>query len=330
MRVLVTGATGFLGSRITEELTANADVEEIIAAGRKLSSVHEVAHKKVRYALGDLVDTSYVASLLKDPVDHVINCASLSSPWGTQEAFYKANVQTQINLTQACEKSGIKRFIYISSPSIYFNYRNRFNVAEDAPLPAKAANNYAASKLEAEKVLQATSLSYITIRPRAIVGRGDTVIFPRLIRSYHEGKLKVVGSGDNIVDLAAASNVVHAVMLAMTAPDSSCGEAYNICDAAPVKMWEAINYVLRKFDLPPPTGHVPYAIASVAAAFMEWRASLSSSGREPALTRQSVAALALSMTMDTTKAKEKLGYSPRQTTWEAIDEFVDWYKTLSH
>ncbi|MEA5544565.1 hypothetical protein VB816_06205 [Limnoraphis robusta CCNP1324] len=94
-----------------------------------------------------------------------------------------------------------------------------------------------------------------------------------------------------------------------------------------MQLWEAINYVLGKFDLPPPKGKVPYSVASLAATLMEWKSKLSRSQKEPVLTRQSVGILARSMTLDITKARERLGYEPGQTTWEAIDEFAEWYKT---
>jgi len=327
MNVLVTGATGFLGSRITEDLCHDTSITKVVAAGRKLSSVHLLEHAKLKYHLGDLSDLEYVKSVFKNEFDLVVNCASLSSPWGSYEEFYQANVRSQQNLVEISEKAGIYRYIYISTPGIYYNFKDRWEVKENDPLPKKPVNHYAATKLAAEQILESSRLKYITLRPRALIGRGDTVIFPRLIRSYHEGRLKVVGAGDNIVDLTSVSNVVHSVKLAMHTGEQNCGEAYNICNGEPVKLWLAIEYTLSKFGFPPPAEKIPYSAAYAAAYLMEMKAFLFG-GKEPVFTRYSMGVLAKSMTMDITKAKNRLGYSPGQNTWEAIDEFAEWYKSL--
>lgn len=323
MKVLITGATGFLGSRVIEKFANYDEVEEIIAAGRTLKAVHEVKHPKITYKLGDLTDKKYVQSIVKG-VDKVVNCASLSSPFGDYETFKIANIDTQALLIKTCHSFGIQRFVYISTPGVYNEFRDRFNVKEADPLPQKLINDYAVTKLEAEKLLYQSKLSFVIIRPRALIGRGDTVIMPRLIRAFQEGRLRVIGDGKNTIDMTAVGNVADAIWLALNVDEEHCGEAYNITNGEPVFMWDKIRYVLKGMGLELSDKRLSYKTAMRIAGLMEFLSKFT--GKEPTLMRYSVGTLAKSMTLDISKAKEKLGYVPKMTTNEAIDEFLDWYK----
>jgi 2-alkyl-3-oxoalkanoate reductase len=141
MKILLTGATGFLGYRTLEKLVNLENVEQIKATGRILKNTHKVDHPKVAYILGDLTDTLFVDTLMTE-VDCVIHAAALSSPWGKREAFVAANVTTQKNLIQAAKKNSVRRYIYISTPSMYFELNDKFNIKESDPLPAKYINAY--------------------------------------------------------------------------------------------------------------------------------------------------------------------------------------------
>merc|ERR1712127_815283 len=89
---------------------------------------------------------------------------------------------------------------------------NKFNISENDPLPKQFVNNYAKSKFEAEELLRASSIPYVIFRPRALIGRGDHVIMPRLINAFDKNKLKIIGNGENLVDLTPVSNVVDAIL----------------------------------------------------------------------------------------------------------------------
>jgi nucleoside-diphosphate-sugar epimerase len=323
MKILVTGATGFLGSRTIEKFAAYPEVEKIIAAGRTIKSVHEVKHPKIEYHLGDLTDEKYVESIVQG-VDKVVNCAALSSPFGEYETFKKANVDTQALLIKMCQRFDIQRYIYISTPGIYNAYRDRYNIKEGDPLPKTLINDYAVTKLAAEKLLDNANLSHVIIRPRALIGRGDTVIMPRLIRALEAGRLRIIGDGETVMDMTAVSNVADAIWLGLTTDEVNCGEAYNITNGEPVKLWDEMRYVLDGLNLEFPQKRLSYKAAMRIAGAMEFFAKFTK--KEPTLMRYSVSTLANSLTLDISKAKEKLGYEPKMTTKEAVDEFLAWYR----
>ncbi len=325
MNILLTGATGFLGHRTLEELVKLETVTKVISTGRTLREDKRVDHPKAEYILGNLNEPSFIRQLFESGIDVVIHAAALSSPWGTYQEFYTANVETVKNLLRSSEEAGVKRFIFISSPSIYNAGKSRLNVKEDSELPKKFINNYAYTKYLAEEELRKSSIPYVTLRPRAIVGKGDTVIMPRMIKAYEEGKLRIIGDGQNVVDLTPVSSVVSAILLSLNGGNEILNQAYNISNGEEVKLWEVINQTLVKLGKAPITKHVPFRVVDLYAQVLEIVSRLTN-GKEPALTKYGISTLAHSFTLDNSKAKEMLGFKPAMTLNESIDEFVEWYK----
>lgn len=324
MNVLLTGATGFLGYRTLERLLDNPEITSIKAACRKFQFNRKIDHPKVAYYLGDLEDSTYVDLLVQD-IDVIINTASLSSPWGAQSQFIRANVDTQRHLIASAKKHAVSRFIYISTPSIYYNGKSRLGVKESDPLPAQFVNNYAMTKFQAEEMLRESQIPHIILRPRALIGRGDTIIMPRLIRAYEDGKLHIIGNGENVVDLTSVDNVAQAVELSLKASDNSLNQAYNITNGESVKLWENVNYVLQALGKEPVSKQISANLVHLVASFMEFKSKMTNK-KEPALTKYGVGTLAHSFTLDISKARELLGYEPIISTTEAIDAFIKWTK----
>ncbi|GGD62901.1 3-beta hydroxysteroid dehydrogenase [Emticicia aquatilis] len=323
MKILLTGATGGLGFRTLERLIENPKVEKIIATGRVIRPTHFVENSKVNYQLGNLEDADFVSQLVEQ-ADYIVHAAALSSPWGKYAEFEKANVFTMKNLINAAKKHHIKRFVYVSTPSLYFNGQDRFDVKESDPLPTAFVNAYSKTKYEAEVALEKSGIPYVTLRPRALIGRGDTIIMPRLIRAFEEGKLKIIGDGKNIVDLTSLANVADSIELSLFVGDTGLYQIYNITNGEPVKLWETIEKVLSMLGHEMNKKKVPYSVVKFISQIMELKAKLTNY-KEPALTTYGAGILAKSFTMDISKAKTFLGYSPKVSTDEAIDEFVSWY-----
>ena len=326
MHVLVTGATGFLGSRIVEFLSEKNEFTSILGTGRNLSPENTVNAPHVQYKLGDLVDENFVFTLFETPPDIVINCASRTSPWGNYDTFFNANFVTQSNLLKYSIPAQVKRFIYISTPSVYFDFSDQLNIKEDNPFPKEFVNYYAASKANAERLLPKANLDFVILRPRALIGRGDTVIMPRMINSYLKGKLRIIGDGNNVVDLTPVSNVVDAVYSAISTSKVNCRKTYNISNGEPVKLWDAINYVLTGLGYEKVEKNIPYSLAQAIAQAMEWKAYVFHRKREPVLTKYAVGILGKSFSLNIDEAKRCLFYIPKQSTYQALDEFIKWYK----
>lgn len=321
-KILITGAGGFLGGRMAEGLTQ---------AGY---AVRATARNNAPQAKLEALGAEFIAAELCDPeavgpavagCDAIVHCAAKSSPWGPYNAFYAANVQATEWLLAAAQKQGIRRFIHISTPSIYYEFRHRRGVKESDPLPANMVNHYAATKLIAEEKVLQSGLSAMILRPRAIIGRGDTVIMPRFLKAFEENKLRRIGSGENVVSVTPAANVVEAVKCALTAPEAALGKAYNITSGEDVLLWGLIGEMLGRLELDRKLRPLPFPVAMFLAKIMD-AYSRYFSKKEPALTPYSIGLLAYDMTLDIAQARELLGYQPVQTASEGVAEFAQWWR----
>lgn len=326
--IVVTGAGGFLGGRTAKFLATKFLNHQIIATSRRNDRSEEMIENNCLYMCGDLCYFDF-CDALTSTAEIVVHCAALSAPFGNYDMFYNSNVLATKTLLDACKKNGVKKFIFISTPSIYFNYKNRFNVSEDEVLPKKMVNCYAETKLIAEKhVLENNGIGIKTIalRPRAIIGAEDTVIFPRLLEAYYKGKLRVVGNGNNICDLTCVRNVIESIICCIYAPSEAYGKAYNITDGQSINFWKTLNFVLKTLNLNPPNQKVNKNVAMFFASILEFKAKLFRDKNEPPLTRYSVGVLANSFTLDISKAKDMIHYKPVMKTYEGISEYITWHK----
>jgi nucleoside-diphosphate-sugar epimerase len=326
MKIVVTGATGFLGTRLLERLASrDANVTEVLGVGRTLKPHSTVEGNNVNYQLGDLEDPKFVNEVISG-ADVVVHAAALSSQMAPPDTFKRANVMVTQHVVNACEEHGVKRLILISSPSVYFQMKDQASIRESDPLPSPV-NVYAKTKREAELIVEASDVPHVIFRPRALIGRGDTVILPRVIRAHSAGRLRRMGHERNHADLTPVSNVVDAILLAVQAQGDALNQTYNISNGQQQLLWPLLDKAFLDLGMEAVTRSIPIPLAILVARLMEWHAKWLNSYKEPALTVYGIGTLTKDFGMDISKAKALLGYEPHQTVEEAMDEFINWYKT---
>jgi nucleoside-diphosphate-sugar epimerase len=227
----------------------------------------------------------------------------------------------------------VSRLIYTSSPSVVYNGGDLRNVNESAPLCSEAPCAYPTSKAAAElEVLSAHSKNFATIalRPHLVWGPGDKNVVPRVLALARSGKLKIIGAGENKVDVTHITNVVDAHLLAegaLVQPGHPAGgKAYFITNGEPVLLWQWINNLLKELNEPPVTKHVSLSMAYFAGGVLEamWRV-LPLKG-EPPMTRFVTKEMATDHWFDLTAARRDLGYHPLITIAVGVKELVAHYK----
>lgn len=321
-RVVITGATGFLGGHTVTEF--NTHGYHVIATGRsqeKLARLKPAANEVIACDLSDLVKKRIKA-------DVVIHIAALSTIWGSWADFYNANVLGTQQVIQFCQKNSIKKLVFISSPSIYSGRQHRVNIHESAYNPKNKLNNYIRSKIAAEKLVHAANnkkLQTVILRPRGIFGIGDTSIVPRLIKANNTIGLPLFNNGQNQVDMTCVENVAHAIRLAAESKKAN-GHTYNITNGEPRTfkditgtLFREINQELRYTRL---SQNSLYALATV----LEYAYRLLRIPIEPAITRYTVCTLGYSQTLDITSARKDLGYAPILSLDAGLKKYADNYK----
>jgi nucleoside-diphosphate-sugar epimerase len=326
MKALITGATGFLGGRLTERLLDMG--WEVTGLGRNAERGKQLQTKGARFVQADLRDEEAVSEACTGQ-SVAFHCGALSSPWGAYGDFYNTNVAGTRHVIAGCLKHEVRHLIHVSSPSVYFDFRNRLHIPESAQLPCRFANAYAATKRLAELEIEeawSRGLSAAIIRPRAIFGPGDSSILPRLIRANASRGVPLIDGGRAWVDLTYVDNVVDALILCCQAPSAAMGRIYNISNGEPVRLADILPMLFLMLNVPMKIKPLSYQVAYSLATVMELVAHMRPSKHEPLLTRYTVGVLGRSQTLDISLAKRLLGYVPHTSVEAGLHAFAAGWK----
>ncbi len=325
MKILVTGATGFLGSHLTTALLTQG--HQLTLLGRDFTTLQPQLAAGVTLLRVDLRDRTAVMAACADH-DLVYHVGALSTAWGRWDDFYQTNVEGTRAVVDGCLQHGVGRLIYVSSPSVIFTGRDHHEIDESCPYPQRFSSAYAATKKLGEDLVNAAyrqGLPTVILRPKAIFGPGDRSLLPRLIERARQRRLPQLGNGYNLVDLTYVDNVVHALLLA-TKADAAIGKTYFITNGEHCPLWPTIRAVLRKLQLPTALRPIPVGVALLIAHLLELNARRT--GREPLLTRYTVGILARTQTYDISAAQRDLGYQPLVSVAEGLAHTLAAFPTV--
>ena len=324
MNALVTGAGGFLGRYLVEQLRERGDRVRAFSRHR-YEFLEQLGAESV---VGDLCDQNAVADACQgvDVVFHVAAITGLGEPW---RRFYETNTAGTQNVLNACWKAHVPRLVYTSSPSVTFDGGPQCGVDESAPYPTRWLAHYPHSKALAEQaVLRANGsrgLATCAMRPHLIWGPRDRHLIPRLLQRARTGRLRRVGDGTNLIDMVYVENAAEAHLQAADAlhPESPvAGRAYFISQGEPVPCWQWINELLALAGLPPVTRSISFEAAWRVGWLFEqaWKALRLHS--DPPMTRFLAAQLAKSHYFDISAARRDFGYTPRVSTEEGMQRLL--------
>ena len=324
MRVLVSGASGFIGSHVAAHLAVGG--YDVLAMGRDRTRLAAARDAGCRTRELDLATDD-----LRDAVQGhtaIIHCAARASPWGRPEEFHRDNVQaTERLLAAAADSGGVRRFVHLSSPSIYFRFCDQRDLSEDFVPPVRWPTSYAKTKWQSEcSVRRFEALSPIILRPRAVFGPGDRTIVPRLIAVAARGYFPLPSGGSAWTDVTYIENVVRAVAAALEAPAGLGGRAFNITNGEPVQIRDLLTRLFGALEIRPRMLPIPRAALLALARCSEYSSRHLGAGAEPRITVYGAGLLSYSQTLSIEAARRDLAYAPTISLDEGLRRYADWWR----
>jgi 2-alkyl-3-oxoalkanoate reductase len=306
----VTGASGFVGRRLADALAAQG--QDVLGFGRRpLAYVGKKGWRDYRHwdlTIGPL-------AVEREP-EAVVHCAAMVADWGPETLFERTNVDGTRAVLASFPRC--RRFVHLSSASVYDPRRPKRFIREDAPLPKRYLDGYSLSKRRAESVVLEIRPDAVVLRPHAVYGPGDPTLMPRLLAARRAGRLLAIGNGRNHVSLTHVDNLIQAVALSLR---STASGIFNVADRETPTLREIMATVNRAIG-----GRgvifIPRALASGAALASEVIARVRRSAAAPLLTRYAVAQLSTEYTLDISRARTILRYQPARSYQDAIQEVI--------
>ncbi|MEM2907550.1 MAG: NAD(P)-dependent oxidoreductase [Candidatus Odinarchaeota archaeon] len=325
MKILITGASGFLGSHLIEHLASKG--YQIIGMVRENSNIELIENlvSELRYA--DLSKPETIKSVVQG-VDVVIHLAAYYTFHGSKKLYQKINVEGTEHLAEAALKNKVKRLIYCSTTEVIGPVPNPPADEDTEPNPVY---EYGKSKLKAEETVKKyglKGLEYTIIRPSGIYGpRNVNDVSYWTITCFAKNSLGtrfIVGSGENLVQFVHVKDVVEGFTLALEKSDKSRNQTYIISEDKAYTYNEVYKILAELTNRKPPCKHISKNLAKLMIAPIQGVNKLL--GRDNFLYHVSTAdSVCCNRAYSIEKAKRELGYRPKYDLRSGLKETINWY-----
>lgn len=255
MKILITGASGFIGNALVDNLLSQEDLKLVLPMRSQLPKKWEkpqVSYQKIHDLNENHIEKKWEQLLTN--VDVVVHLAALAHVvHQDEEAFYKTNVEGTKKLIEAAQKANIKRFIFLSSVGVHGKSSETI-LTENSKLAPE--DPYAVSKLKGEELLRESSLEWVILRPPLVYGtehRGNLKKLQKLIRTRIPLPFKSVKNRRSFISIQKLCSLIE---ICLTHTKAS-RKTYLAADKSPLSTPELIKKMAKEENITPALIPVP-------------------------------------------------------------------------
>ena len=323
MKVLVTGATGFVGSHLTRRLVQDGHTVRILA--RPGSRLEQFDGLPVDIVPGDITDNAAVDRAAAG-VERIYHLAAVFRQAGASDEVYRqVNIEGTQYVIDAALRHGVARLVHCSTVGVHGPATNG-PITEDAPYRYAQWNVYEATKAEAEQlVLRAAAerkLPATVVRPAIIYGPGDLRLL-KLFQAIAKRRFIMLGNGQVRYHLVYVEDVVEGLLLCGDR-EAAVGEAFILAGPECPTLQQVVSRIAQTLQVSVPPFRLPLTPFYAAGYLCEL--ACKPLGFEPPLHRRRVDVFRSSRVFDISKARRVLGYAPRVDSGEGIRRTAQWYR----
>lgn len=324
MNILVTGATGFVGSHLTAKLIKEGyQVKALVRPNSPSNNIKTLAAQGVELVQGDITDKAAVDQAVSG-ADKVFHIAALfRQAKHPDQIYWDVNVAGTRNVLDACLKHKVKRVIHCSTIGVLSHIEKP---PADETYPYNPGDIYQETKAEGEKLALRYSkekgLSVVVVRPAMIYGPGDLRLL-KLFKSIAKRKFIMIGNGKTLAHFVYVADLVSGFLLAAER-DGVSGEIFTFAENSHITLNELTAIIAKELGVTIPKIHIPAKPVQLAGSICEWLCK--PFGIEPPLYRRRVDFFTKDRSFNINKAKNRLGYNPKVNIEEGVQRTIKWYQ----
>jgi nucleoside-diphosphate-sugar epimerase len=323
MKVLVTGGTGFTGSRLVHRLLSKGH-EVVVIDNQKGIVFDELAAKGAKISIGSINDDTLLAKVIPgcEVIHHL--AAAFRKVNLPKHVYWETNVTAMRRLLEIANKNHVRKVVYCSTQGVHGNVKNP---PGDETSPIEPEDYYQHTKYEGEKVAREfaqAGMDITILRPTALYGPGDPGRFLMMFRQVKKGYFPFFGSGAALYHPVYVENFVDAFELTTDRPDSK-GQVYLIADEKYYTIKEIVLEIAAVMNVNLKVLHLPFwplywtaAVVEVLFKPLPW---------DPPLFRRRADWFRQNRAFKIDKAKRELGYAPKMDLDQGLRLTYEWYKS---
>ncbi|MHA1310925.1 MAG: NAD-dependent epimerase/dehydratase family protein [Candidatus Helarchaeota archaeon] len=325
MKILVSGANGFIGSNLVKKLVENG--HNVISLVLKGTNEEFLSNLNTQIIYGDVTKPETLKNILND-IELIYHLAAIPSDWWNKSIF-NVNYNGTKNILEEAIKNNVKRFVFMSSLVVH-GFSNFNGADESTPIISPNKRRpYTKSKILCEKLLneKKNEIEIVIIRPGfTIFGPNDLMTTYELCKTLESGSMPFLNHGKAKMCYSYVENLVEGLILAGTKKEAA-GQTFIMCDNKPefVTFHDFIDNLCKELNIKTPTLSLPYFLVFPLISLYENICRLFKKRNGIKLTTYRLRVAKFDLYFKADKAKKLLGYDPKIDFNNAIKKSITWY-----